>query len=417
MKTKVIFAILTVVSFNFYGQKDVNQPSKVKSLKNLYRFSNFNAKSEIKTAVQKLDSMLYYKIDSTQQAYVTEKEIYLYDENGNLILDFYYRYEDSSYVPYDKTEYTYDNAGNKISEIYYDWDDSTAIWVFNNKTEYLYNNGLLEEEKGYYWDANNYEWVMNDKSIYTYNNGLLSEKLNLSYNIYTTEWDTSGKVIYNYDTNDLLTEEAHYYWINNQWVNNYKDEYTYNSNGKIISDIYYEWQDTAWVYSNKTEYSYDNNDNVTEVINYDWDVDQWEGSDKYELTYDLNISASDLFLPDFLEDFSQNKILSADVYSYESNNWVYNFKVELYYSPVAIVFTHTINNVKIYPNPSTGKIFVKLPVAQKAVMEIYDMDGKNVFKRNLHGTSSVSIKDLPSGTYIYKIKSKEYNKTGKLIKR
>ena len=99
-------------------------------------------------------------------------------------------------------------------------------------------------------------------------------------------------------------------------------------------------------------------------------------------------------------------------YSPWSEAWY--FTTESYTSFTA----NTVDNmIRIYPNPTTSKIFVKIPFNQKTIMKIYDVNGEEVMKATLQGPTRVSVESLPRGTYFYKIKIKDFIKTGKLIKK
>lgn len=94
---------------------------------------------------------------------------------------------------------------------------------------------------------------------------------------------------------------------------------------------------------------------------------------------------------------------------------------------VEVVFTSTaslknesdISGAKVYPNPSSGQIYIKdAPVGSE--IEITDMVGKVVLKVRLSGANqSIDLSANPDGVYFYTIKSSDGSKsiTKRLILR
>lgn len=75
------------------------------------------------------------------------------------------------------------------------------------------------------------------------------------------------------------------------------------------------------------------------------------------------------------------------------------------------------NSLKVYPNPASSELFVQSE-NHSGFIEIYNVIGQSVlFERIIKGQTKITINELSSGSYFYKIKSKEGNvmKTGKLI--
>jgi hypothetical protein len=68
---------------------------------------------------------------------------------------------------------------------------------------------------------------------------------------------------------------------------------------------------------------------------------------------------------------------------------------------------------KIYPNPA--KDLVTVDVLNPAVLSIMDMQGRLLKKEYVERGYQVNVSDLPSGVYLYKLKSEQGSKTGKLI--
>jgi hypothetical protein len=72
--------------------------------------------------------------------------------------------------------------------------------------------------------------------------------------------------------------------------------------------------------------------------------------------------------------------------------------------------------IKIYPNPATENITVTLPEnISQAVFTLYDMQGKELIKREIGNQEKVLVNALSVGIYIYKITTTKEGYTGKII--
>ena len=90
---------------------------------------------------------------------------------------------------------------------------------------------------------------------------------------------------------------------------------------------------------------------------------------------------------------------------------------ELKLSATGIQFLNR-NEVKIYPNPTTDKVFVKLPSATKTTISIFDMKGRLITRNQF--TEMINEIDLSSyqkGIYIIEVKGETIIKTERLIKK
>lgn len=79
-------------------------------------------------------------------------------------------------------------------------------------------------------------------------------------------------------------------------------------------------------------------------------------------------------------------------------------------------------NIKIYPNPTDELINITFENQNdfNFVFELYDMSGKILLNKNIKKgieIYTVDISNFVSGSYVYKIISKKYIKTGIIIKK
>lgn len=74
------------------------------------------------------------------------------------------------------------------------------------------------------------------------------------------------------------------------------------------------------------------------------------------------------------------------------------------------------DNVKIYPNPASDFIYIKLNSKSKIEdIEVYDLSGKLVVKTKLN-SEKIDLKNLPPGTYMIVFKNSDI-KPIKIIKK
>ncbi|WP_379967283.1 T9SS type A sorting domain-containing protein [Epilithonimonas sp. UC225_85] len=79
-------------------------------------------------------------------------------------------------------------------------------------------------------------------------------------------------------------------------------------------------------------------------------------------------------------------------------------------------------NIKVYPNPTEQLVNISFGKQNDTsfIFEIYDASGKILINKNIKKgieIYNIDISDFVSGSYIYKIKSNSYIKTGIIIKK
>jgi hypothetical protein len=76
------------------------------------------------------------------------------------------------------------------------------------------------------------------------------------------------------------------------------------------------------------------------------------------------------------------------------------------------------NDFVVYPNPATDSISVILAKESTGNIILYAVSGQKVLEEKITKQSSViSIKSLNKGTYLYKIESNGFFKSGKIVKQ
>lgn len=71
----------------------------------------------------------------------------------------------------------------------------------------------------------------------------------------------------------------------------------------------------------------------------------------------------------------------------------------------------------LYPNPVSNQLTIIMPEDCHSMMfTLFDMQGKEIIKREISTNSAISLEQLPSGFYLYKISSNQHHQMGKIVK-
>jgi hypothetical protein len=84
----------------------------------------------------------------------------------------------------------------------------------------------------------------------------------------------------------------------------------------------------------------------------------------------------------------------------------------------AIAEAGQVLSVQVYPNPGNDDIRVSLPEGfANAQFVLYDLQGKALFKRSINNQDVISIANLASGVYTYRVTTETQCSIGKLIRK
>lgn len=115
----------------------------------------------------------------------------------------------------------------------------------------------------------------------------------------------------------------------------------------------------------------------------------------------------------------QSQLNSSPVTSSNLDAWAARFDA----SAVSSIYDNslTYSNIKTYPNPTNDLVFIELENFGISAISLFNMMGEEVSHTvtNNYGkqTLSLSLKNLPQGTYLLKIQNNKEIKTGKIIKQ
>ncbi|MFV5689265.1 S8 family serine peptidase [Flavobacterium sp. ZT3R25] len=111
---------------------------------------------------------------------------------------------------------------------------------------------------------------------------------------------------------------------------------------------------------------------------------------------------------------------SADRFATPNNQYGYGIPdFNLAVSNGLSLNTFSKDDFIIYPNPAIDFITISLPVGlDRAMVSIYSISGQKVLDKEITiESASISLKALSKGIYIYKVESKSFYKSGKIIKQ
>ena len=75
---------------------------------------------------------------------------------------------------------------------------------------------------------------------------------------------------------------------------------------------------------------------------------------------------------------------------------------------------NSINHIRIYPNPTTDKLYFKSSIAEDFNISVYDILGKKVLENSVNINKSLDVSQLNNGIYI--IRFDDYYSTYKFVK-
>lgn len=220
-----------------------------------------------------VDSAYHYSVDGSP----TEKWIYLYDDNGNMIVEYGYEMEGDTWEFDSKYEYTYDSNNNQTSETYYSYSGNQVSYSW--KEEYIYDaNNQKIGELDYDWQDN--EWKLWSEVTFEYTFDEL-DRLTCCTGYEVKDGDKSllSRIEYTYDDHGNLSKEINYLYYYDRWKIQDMVECTYDSMGHQTSRTYSYDSYGGMTYDGKDEFVYDENWNIIGSTYYRWRNGEWV---KYE---------------------------------------------------------------------------------------------------------------------------------------
>lgn len=326
---------------------------------------------------------------------------YEYDSNDNLIsrTELSWDFSTSKWRNSSKISYTYNGSNKLTNELYQNWNPANSMFENSFQNNYIYVGGIITELIDQEWE--NGAWKNDYKSTFDYNGALIDKAFSYTWD---GQWDLEDRstVTYNGNNrfNEILTED----WDGSAYVAGDRQLFTYDGNNKLSVSIYESWDGSGWVEEDRTLYTIDASGNRTKR------TDIYDGT-SYEVNYvyDTNSLMSNFAHPfkektglDYIvEDYPYyNKILSANNGGTSLTTYNYDSALILGIEDFKIVD----NNIKVFPNPTSGNITIESLKSIIKNVEIYNALGRKVFYTQ---ETHFNIDNLSTGVYFMKMTSND----------
>ena len=333
------------------------------------------------------------------------KTAFTYDDNGNLIMEIFYEWENNEWIGYWKEKFAFDNNGNRIMRAFYWWKNNE--WIRGWKGEFVFdNNGnLIAQIFCHYRYFGNNQWFEDCWGVkfeLTFDdNGNMITRIHYGYE----------KEEFVFDDNGNLIMRIFYWWENNEWIEEFKLEYTFDNHGNMIMLIIYRWdeENNEWREVEKSEFAFDNHGNLTVWAFYWRENNAWRRGGEFTFEFDLSV----------LSVFSMNTfpaILEIDGVLTESffynkpvrSRWHFSWQEivdwTFYYSTLSTNNVPTIpaTSISVFPNPASYHFTIS-GITENTLVSISNLTGQIVLQQIVSPSESVSVNHLPAGIYIVRI--------------
>ncbi len=358
-----------------------------------------NEDSTYKTKYVYYDSLNPYSYIVSGWSSGASNWVYSY-KNDERLNDFdeitylcYYDWDKTTeeWIPYFKGVFEYDSVGNWLVDSYYYWDSSIEDWT--NWYKYVYDD---HDEYGnfrleIYYDGNystdSWDSISTHQIEYTYDeSGNILSEIYLEYDSDSESYINEDKFTWQYDAFGNDTLNKYFYWVdtNNAWTVGYKYERRYNESGNIISYSRSNWVDTANVWLNYYLYNF-----------------------KYDSLENRSIDIYSLW-----DSASADYVLSTKRFYYYTIT-----EVTIDDNDGTAIATTQDGQLKVYPNPTNGIIYLDDSDSAIKQFAVYDISGKTVLSSKSLNNNSIDITDLNGNIFFLKIETENAVNVVKILKK
>ncbi|MDD3320736.1 MAG: T9SS type A sorting domain-containing protein [Paludibacter sp.] len=408
----------------------------------------------------------------------TFRYLYLYDTNGNKVLETKYSGQSDAWKRLTQTEWFYEgndcvlqreknwnvSSWNTSYEISYNYSGGNFISELHKSIK---NNIPTEIKKiSYQYDLSkkvtkldslkqNGQWILSQRADYTYIENKIDSVIT---KIYENSYLSSEYVLKNkYNETSVLTSQITRKRTNTEddWLNDGMVNYYYMSGTtNLISQRNKIWDETNSVWENDQMIDYKYNDD-NELISEEyklWKSMYWNDVLKYEYSYDNQmLIQKSLLIPIYhkwrsmisivYSDFDGNKANSVaskfDFWGGETGQFTTSFipylfndeptiqkanKIQLNYlliddTSIELIEKNKKENLPVYPNPSNGIYYIDTQIYNMNSWQLMDLNGRVLIKQEITEKSGViDISEFANGIYILRVNCNERQFTQKLIK-
>lgn len=266
---------------------------------NQYGLLSVNHWDDFNKETQEYDSRTkrtyYYNNEGQDTTYIIEKwnpgsqtwynlirSDFVYDELGyiSMATNYSWSIDSSSWVNSSQATHTFSNQSVSDTSTYFEWLSDMEIWYptyrsirsydnsniievkrqdclfpadnFGNTSRivYVYDNGLLMEEREQVWAGDHWRDKFIDLFTYVYDT-LLESQTMISYNIYNQSYDTGFRIITEYDSRPLSIKTSTQHWSSELSDFETSIQYLYYWSPFSSPDAIYEFDDLVFsIYPN-----------------------------------------------------------------------------------------------------------------------------------------------------------------------
>lgn len=409
----------------------------------------------------------------------TFRYLYLYDNQGNKVLETKYFQQDSTWIRLSLNEWIYD--GNNCTKqrectwknnswlisytIDYGYSNSQLVSEIHNyysngvasllkKINFLYNSdALLISRKEYLWVYN--AWTLSIETDFGYlQNGKTDSIITTGYQSGSINSQQLSTFNYNSDGNlqsQLIQEKTGDNWVNSgltnwfyvpnsslvasirskewvsdtlSWANTQRIDYQYNDSSQLVSEIYQWWNNQFWENDIRYDYQYDNSNNLLKKTLSEPLYNDWRGLISINYSDFTNNKANDI--ESTYEFWGGNTDeLTTSYIPFLFNNDITVQKgrsIQISYETVntgllPLVENNTLELIPVYPNPSVGIFYINTQDYTVNSWTVSDLSG-HVLKSQVQSFQSgvIDLTDFPKGIYILRVTTPNKQMNQKLIK-
>ena len=410
----------------------------------------------------------------------TYRYLYLYNNQGNKVLESKYFKQANIWVRKSQTEWLYDgnncrtqlervwknNEWSLVYSIDYEFLNGVVVTEVHNivadgvitphrKLNYVYAQNLLSTKSESYWQ--NADWSLSEVDDFTYlpngkantittsvyQQGSISKQLlsTFTYNLDgllatqlvmqkegTADWVNTELINWFYKSgSEFILSQRNKIWNAEtlNWDNSQKVEYLYNESNQLISETNQRWKLMFWANDSRYDYNYDTSGRQINKILSLPIYHEWRST--IAINYS-NFTTDNANLMESTYNFwgGVTGELTTSYIPYLFNNEVVIQKakrIEISYLPVIDTSTPTFFNQKslslipVFPNPSEGVFYLNTKDNDVKSWSVTDLKGQLIKNHSQISNSGViDITDLPKGIYILHVITSQAQLTQKLMK-
>lgn len=240
----------------------------------------------------------------------TPDSIFKYNEEGQLTMRSYFRYDAKS---------------RQTGVAHLTWNKKAGEWVgtYQELVEYDEAGNVLDKKTSF-WDSDKYNWKLAEHESAKYDSeGRMTYTEVVRFNVQRDTWIGENKQEMKYDAQGHRTGLTTYRWDDDidkwvpaesvvsefskadgskisdtkqvwrqgRWVNEEKSTYTYNAKTSTLqTTVQSKWDGSAWVLASKTDYTKTISDGKTNVVTarmtYDAAKGEWVGDERQTTVID-----------------------------------------------------------------------------------------------------------------------------------